>query len=181
MTPEEYNEYNERFTTAVDAAKEYLRSTDYIIIRAFELGEPIPEDVKAKRAKARVELSENTQKKEDLWALEHIDLFPVWVADIAVAAGDRYQYGGFLWRCQQAHHTQAGWEPDVTPALWTKVNPDEGKGTKDNPIDYSLNMELEEGKYYTEDGVLYLCIRALAQSVWHLADLVGNYVEVVTD
>ena len=40
-------------------------------------------------------------------------------------------------------------------------------------------MELVEGKYYTEEGVKYLCIRALAQSVWHLADLVGNYVEVV--
>jgi hypothetical protein len=52
-------------------------------------------------------------------------------------------------------------------------------GTIDNPIAYEVNMELVEGKYYTEEGVKYLCVRALAQSVWHLADLVGNYVEVV--
>ena len=42
-----------------------------------------------------------------------------------------------------------------------------------------MNMELVNGKYYTEDGVKYLCIRELAQSVWHLADLVGTFVEVV--
>ena len=52
-------------------------------------------------------------------------------------------------------------------------------GTIDNPIPFEVNMELVEGKYYTEDGVKYLCVRALAQSVWHLADLVGNYVQVV--
>lgn len=127
----------------------------------------------------KIENAADTMTDEQ--AVKSIELFTPWEPKIKAILDKRYQYGGFLWRCRQAHHTQAGWEPDVTPAMWTKVNPDEGKGTKDNPIDYSLNMELEEGKYYTEEGVLYLCIRALAQSVWHLADLVGNYVEVVTD
>lgn len=127
----------------------------------------------------KIENAADTMTDEQ--AVKSIELFTPWEPGIDAILDKRYQYGGFLWRCQQAHHTQAGWEPEVTPALWTKVNPDEGKGTKDNPIDYSLNMELEEGKYYTDEGVLYLCIRALAQSVWHLADLVGNYVEVVTD
>ena len=40
-------------------------------------------------------------------------------------------------------------------------------------------MELIEGKYYIEDGIIYLCTRSLAQSVLKLADLVGLNVTIV--
>ena len=117
----------------------------------------------------------------DSEAVGSMELFDPWAPNINAIKDKRYRHGDHLYRCQQSHRTQSDWTPDKTPALWAIVPEDGQSGTKDNPIDYSLNMELEEGKYYTEDGVLYLCIRALAQSVWHLADLVGNYVEVVTD
>ena len=51
-------------------------------------------------------------------------------------------------------------------------------GTLENPIEYSGNMVLEEGKYYIQDGVTYLCNRDTVNPVYHnLSDLVGHYVE----
>ena len=58
-------------------------------------------------------------------ALKVLDLYPVWVVGIAVAKDSRYQYNGKLYKCVQAHTTQADWQPDVTPALWVKVSLDE--------------------------------------------------------
>ena len=54
-------------------------------------------------------------------ALEAVELFPAWVADIAYAADERIRYGGKLYRCVQAHTSQSEWAPDATPALWTEV------------------------------------------------------------
>lgn len=49
-------------------------------------------------------------------------------------------------------------------------------------IPYNGNMALEAGKYYTQDGVLYLCNRDTGNPVYHpLSALVGLYVEVVSD
>ena len=115
----------------------------------------------------------------DAQAIQSKELFARWAPGMVVEKDRRYYRNDHLWRCQQGHTTQVGWEPENAPALWVIVPEDEEAGTKDNPIVYVLNMQLDEGKYYTEEGVLYRCIRALAQSVWHLADLVGNYVEIV--
>ena len=54
-------------------------------------------------------------------ALEAVELFPAWKTDTAYAADDRIRYGEKLYRCVQAHTSQADWTPDVTPALWTEV------------------------------------------------------------
>ena len=41
-------------------------------------------------------------------------------------------------------------------------------------------MELIEGKYYSQNGVVYLCTRSTGQAVYHnLSDLVGIYVQVI--
>ena len=40
-------------------------------------------------------------------------------------------------------------------------------------------MALEEGKYYSQDGVIYKCTRSTGQAVYaNLSDLIGIYVEV---
>lgn len=54
-------------------------------------------------------------------ALEAVELFPAWAADKAYAIDDRIRYGEKLYRCVQAHTSQAEWTPDATPALWTEV------------------------------------------------------------
>lgn len=54
-------------------------------------------------------------------ALEAVELFPAWAAGVAYAVDQRIRYGDKLYRCEQAHTAQDGWEPDQTPALWTEV------------------------------------------------------------
>ena len=62
---------------------------------------------------------------DDETALTGVELFPMWAIDIAYAIGDRVQHGGTLYKCVQAHTSQADWTPDATPALWVVVSIDE--------------------------------------------------------
>ena len=61
----------------------------------------------------------------DETALTGVELFPMWAIGRAYAAGDRVQHGGTLYKCVQAHTSQADWTPDSTPALWVTVSLDE--------------------------------------------------------
>lgn len=54
-------------------------------------------------------------------ALEGIELFAPWAVGAAYALDVRVRYGNKLYKCVQAHTSQAGWTPDATPALWTEV------------------------------------------------------------
>ena len=54
-------------------------------------------------------------------ALEAVELFPLWTADTAYEVDIRVRYNAKLYRCEQAHTSQADWTPDATPALWTEV------------------------------------------------------------
>lgn len=74
---------------------------------------------KARALRPLIERAAASLPDED--ALDGVELFPRWAADIAVTAGERYSYDGKLYRCEQSHTTQEGWEPDITPALWTEV------------------------------------------------------------
>lgn len=58
---------------------------------------------------------------DDVTATEHTDLFSPWVAGIVYKVGDLRQYENNLYRCVQAHTSQADWQPDITQSLWTKV------------------------------------------------------------
>lgn len=54
-------------------------------------------------------------------ALDGIELFPFWKVLTDYTRGIRVRYGDKLYRCEQTHTSQEGWEPDKTPALWTEV------------------------------------------------------------
>lgn len=61
-----------------------------------------------------------------LWEMidEHlppVEAYPAWTTQVAYAVGDRVTYNGETYECQQAHQSQAGWEPPNVPALWVKV------------------------------------------------------------
>ena len=49
------------------------------------------------------------------------ELFPHWRENMTVSVDDRIFYADKLYCVVQAHTTQAGWEPDKTPALFTEV------------------------------------------------------------
>ena len=59
--------------------------------------------------------------------------FPAWSGDgVKVSVGDLRVFDGVLFRCVQAHRSQADWTPDKVPALWTPVR--ETKGTTPDPF-----------------------------------------------
>lgn len=62
---------------------------------------------------------------DDETALTGVELFPMWVVGKAYAVNDRAQYNGTLYKCVQAHTSQADWMPSATPALWKTVSVDE--------------------------------------------------------
>ena len=116
---------------------------------------------------------------DDETALTGIELFPMWATDRAYAVGDKVQRNGKLWRCRQAHTSQAGWEPENAASLWTEIC-ESHAGTLEDPIPYSGNMALESGKYYMQYGKVYRCTRNTVNPVYNaLSELVGLYVEEV--
>ena len=115
---------------------------------------------------------------EDSNALRMKEFYPEWAAGVDYATGYKVQHGGRLWRCVQAHTSQTGWEPENATALWTEIC-ETHAGTLTDPIPYSGNMALESGKYYSQSGAVYLCVRDTVNPVYNaLAELVGLYVEV---
>lgn len=74
---------------------------------------------KAYALRALIEKAAISLSDED--ALGCVELFPAWEADVAYIADTRIRYGGKLYRCVQAHTSQADWTPPSTPALWTEV------------------------------------------------------------
>ena len=110
------------------------------------------------------------------------ELITAWAYPVDYAEGDRRSYGGKVYKCRQAHTSQADWTPDKTPALWAVIDA-EHAGTQADPIPAARGMEYEYGKYYldSEDGKTYKCERIgeaaggkiVLQYLPH--ELVGNY------
>lgn len=88
------------------------------------------------------------------------ELITAWAYPVDYAEGDRRSYGGKVYKCRQAHTSQADWTPDKTPALWAVIDA-EHAGTQADPIPAARGMEYEYGKYYldSEDGKTYKCER----------------------
>ena len=57
----------------------------------------------------------------DEQAEQVIDAFPSWQVGKAYKVGDRVRYSGNLYKCVQAHTSQADWAPDVSTSLWSRV------------------------------------------------------------
>ena len=57
----------------------------------------------------------------DTEALDAVSLFPAWVSGKSYVADDRVKYDGNLYKCLQAHASQADWAPTAAPSLWAKV------------------------------------------------------------
>ena len=132
--------------------------------------------------KLRPYMEKASKSLADSDAVEAMELFPTYEKLVAqnavVERGFRFRYNGKLYRTEQATHTFSGvYTPGAgTESLFSEVTLP-GDGTQDKPIEYRGNMALEDGKYYTQDGVVYLCSRDAGIPVYNaLADLVGLYV-----
>lgn len=115
------------------------------------------------------------------------ELITAWAYPVAFAKGDRRSYGSKVYKCRQAHTSQADWTPDKTPALWAVIDA-EHAGTQDDPIPAARGMEYTYGLYYKdpEDTKLYLCERTGEQSGNKITlqylphELAGQYFKAVS-
>ena len=126
------------------------------------------------------------QSLEDAQALTVKAIYPQWAEVIGQTAkqGFKFLYGDALYKVIQPDGLtiQEQYIPgEGTESLYAVIN-ETNAGTQEDPIPYAGNMALENGKYYSQDGVIYLCNRDTEIPVYQdLKDLVGLYVEKVTE
>ena len=124
----------------------------------------------------------NSLAVDDSTALRMAEFYPEWkdlIGTTVDKAGFKFTHGGELYKTIPEQHTfQADWVPgEGTESLYIRID-ESHAGTLSDPIPYSGNMALETGKYYSQNGVVYLCTRDTVNPVYSaLADLVGLYVE----
>lgn len=73
----------------------------------------------------RAAIDKVAQSADDAVSLQALELYQAWDAGQAYTVGFKAQYNGTLYKCLQAHTSQADWTPDATPALWAAVSVDE--------------------------------------------------------
>lgn len=99
-----------------------------------------------------------------------------------VNVGFRLNEGETMYEVIQPHTISEECIPGEVDSLY-KVVQEEHKGTEADPIPWKQGMELYDGKYYTDKGVKYLCIRDSGMGLkFDLADLVsGGFVKVINE
>ena len=142
--------------------------------------EPIP-DTMIRQVAMFATMAVNTMSLSDEQSLQIKDLYPEWASFVgkSLAAGFKVLYEGRLYKVRQPIATVLDNQvpSELTAALYEEIN-EAAAGTLDDPIPYNGNMELFEGKYYSQNGVTYKCTRSTGQAVYHdLSALVGIYVE----
>lgn len=174
-----YKEYNVCFVQVWKRADEEVQEDEIWTAESGKM--PNFSDIeRLKRDVAMVNENINLLSLSNSEALEVKEFYPMWSADsVQVKKGERYLYDDLLWEVVQDHTTQENWKPSIyTASLW-KVVDVEHEGTQEDPIPYTPPMEIFEGKYYTQNGVLYKCTRDSVIALSHdLSALVGIYVEV---
>lgn len=68
----------------------------------------------------RAEMEKHAATLDDSDALEVPEMFPKWEPR-DYEQDERVRYGGYLYRCLQAHSANETWNPVDAPSLWAKV------------------------------------------------------------
>lgn len=153
--------------------------TDSAIVRKWTVKRDMSPLSQATINKMLIEQQINVLAVDDNTALRMMEFYPEWEDNTAYAEGYKVRRGGKLWRALKAHTSIVTWEPENAQSLWEQIN-ETYAGTVDDAIPYEGNMALENGKYYTQNDVIYLCNRDTVNPVYHaLSELVGLYVEEV--
>lgn len=127
----------------------------------------------------RAEMERGAGDWSDEKALIFMEFYPIWRPGIEYPMGMRLRYEDKLYRVRQLHTSLEIYPPPTAPALYEEVAAPGQGDSPSNPIPYNNNMALEEGKYYIQFDVIYICTRSTGIAVFNnLADLVGLYVEV---
>lgn len=164
ITPEEYAAIQEGF--AIAEAEERHRPLSEAEVNSMLIRQQV-----------------NTLTVDDDTAFRMKSFYPTFdeIIGQTVKHGFKFTYGEKLYKTMQAQLTIAAhYPPGIgTESLYSEIC-ETHDGSKYDPIPYSGNMALENGKYYIQDDTTYLCIRDTGNPVYNnLSDLVGLYVEIV--
>lgn len=102
---------------------------------------------------------------DDTTVSEHANLFSLWVEGMEYEVGviRKDPENENLYRCEQKHTSQAGWEPHATPAMWTKIgDPAEEYPQWSQPI--GSHDSYPQGAKVTDDGKRW--ISEVNNNVW---------------
>ena len=123
-----------------------------------------------------------TKTADDQTAAKALDLYPDWVEGFELTqemidkGRNRFKCDGKLHKTDTPHVFRENWRPgQETASVWTVIDV-EHEGTLADPIPYSVNMIVYQDKYYTYEGVLYICTRDSGIALQHTpTELIGHY------
>lgn len=127
--------------------------------------ETLPEVQTEVQAAAVLVAQIQAQSLSDEQAITVKAIYPAWSSDSVQYEVDyKVLHEDILYKCISQHTSQESWAPGVAPSLWTAVETGEHAGTQEDPIPVpdtvtTAGMEYECGKYYSEDGIVYLMDR----------------------
>lgn len=155
--------------------------TDSAIVKKWTVKRdmsPLSQDAVSKKL---IQQQLNTLTVDDNTALRMQQFYPEFddIVGQTVKLGFKFNYDGKLWSVVQPELTiQSHYAPgEGMESLYTQIV-QSYDGTLEDAIPYEGNMALEQGKYYTQEGVIYLCTRDTVNPVYNaLSELVGLYVE----
>lgn len=172
-----------------EAGRIILRPTEEQILAAGWVEYAPPKIEPTERKKSPFEIVEELVTKQ--WnertdisneeALDYMTIVYDWERYIGqiVPVGKIVIYNDKLWRVRQEHTVMEHYVPSLETAALYEVIEKEHAGTIDDPKPYTPPMEIFNGKYYVEDGVVYRCTRDSGTALSHpLSALVGVYVEL---
>lgn len=120
---------------------------------------------RARAIELRQLIEKATKSLTDDDALECVTLFPEWEINIAYEVDQRISYQDKLYRVVQAHTSQEGWTPDLTPALFTEVaKPGEIPVWKQPTGAQDAYMKDDKVWYPEKDTTVYISL--IDNNVW---------------
>lgn len=184
-----YNRYLSRLNEDSSVYDEYLEYVDKVseikdkVKIDFDISEKELTNVKSiptlKDIINFAKITIKTSTLSDEQALSCKTLYPSWESYIgsSLSINDKVVYQNKLYKVRQEVSTVLENQPPSvdTAALYEEIC-ESHKGTLEDPIPYN-NMELENGKYYSQNEIIYLCNRNTGIPVYNnLSDLINIYV-----
>lgn len=116
--------------------------------------------------------------------LQCVSVLPEWKSFIGgkMEAHQRFQFNKEAWESrQEVSVVLEGQEPGIsTASLYQRIESSHA-GTKEDPIPYSQLMCVYKDKYYTENGVLYLCLEDSGQPLYADCENLPRYFQKVEE
>lgn len=134
----------------------------------------IVQELVAKQYNERTDISNNE-------ALEYMAIIYSWdkYLDKELTEGMVVIYEDKPWRVRQTHTVLSIYPPSLDTASLYEAIDKEHEGTLEDPIPYTPPMKVFVDKYYSQNGIVYKCVRDSGVALTHdLSALIGIYVEV---